>query len=139
MTDYVILYLIIYASVLLHETAHFLAAKCFHIPVLEVKIGADWPKLRLGIWKISPLLGISFVSAESEQIMKLTDRRKTVYFSAGICTNLMLAAVCAVIWLITSRFLWLPAACINLFSAVGNAIPVGSTDIGTLRKLRAHD
>lgn len=136
MIDIVMIYLTVYASVLLHETAHFLAAKQLHIPVLEVKVGADWPQFRCGIWKLSPLFGISYVSAEYDQIVKLSARQKAFYFFAGIFINLLLAAVCGTVWLVSRRFFWFPAASVNLFSAVGNALPIGKTDAGTFLKLR---
>lgn len=135
MNDVLLIYLIAYASVALHETTHYLIATLFKIPVIEVKIGSDWPQFRYGKLIVSPIIGISYVEAEYESVLQLTLFKKTFYFLCGILMNLLFAGICFYLYLYLQRFIWLIAASINLSSVIGNSLPIGNTDMATLIKL----
>ena len=135
MIDLLWLYGFAYGSALLHEWMHFVFALLFRIPVVSVKIGSDWPQLKIGKWRISPFLGLSYVTTEYEPVAALCFYKKLLYFSSGIGMNALLALLFFFLYCGMTRYIFLLAAISNVVIVVVNTIPVGKTDISTLIKL----
>ncbi|MBO4211348.1 MAG: hypothetical protein J5878_01685, partial [Oscillospiraceae bacterium] len=99
---------------LLHEWMHFVFALLFRIPVVSVKIGSDWPQLKIGKWRISPFLGLSYVTTEYEPVAALCFYKKLLYFSSGIGMNALLALLFFFLYCGMTRYIFLLAAISNV-------------------------
>lgn len=64
------IYIMLYISILLHELMHYILAKSLRISIMEVKIGAEWPQINIGKWKLSPIIGNSYVEVDYECFLK---------------------------------------------------------------------
>ena len=135
MIDLLLLYVFAFFSALLHEIMHFIMALIFHIPIVNVKIGSDWPQLKIGKFLISPCLGISYVTTEYEPVLLLPKIKKVIYFISGIIINLFLSCIFLTVYHYTNQYIMFLASVLNLLVAIGNSLPIGNTDISTLIKL----
>ena len=107
MIDLLLLYVFAFFSALLHEIMHFIMALIFHIPIVNVKIGSDWPQLKIGKFLISPCLGISYVTTEYEPVLLLPKIKKVIYFISGIIINLFLSCIFLTVYHYTNQYLML--------------------------------
>ncbi len=134
MIDFFTIYLIIYLSIFLHEMMHYLIAKFCKFEIDEVKIGSEWPQFKLGKWRISPFLGVSYVAIKYESFIEKSLKSKCLYFLGGIFMNIFLSVLCLIIYIITDRYMLFLAFFVNLYSVIANSIPIGKTDAMNLLK-----
>lgn len=136
MADILFLYLALYVSAFLHETLHVVAAKGLGIPVVCVKIGNSWPQIKIGSWRISPLIGISYVETEQDSIERLSFSGKALFFLSGIGANIILAGCFGLLYRLTGEVPFEVASLVNLIMVIANGWPMGPTDVAKLIRLK---
>ncbi len=132
MIDIIILYLLAYMSVLLHEVMHIFFAKMFDIEILSIKIGAEWPLIKIGKLSISPLIGSSFVEAVYEDLEKANTVKKVVYFTSGIIANIFLSVFFCFVYKQMGGFIFRFISLMNVGFAFVNSVPLFKTDMANL-------
>ena len=125
----ILIYIMLYTSIFLHELMHFTLAKSLRIPIIEVKIGTDWPQIKVGKWSISPVIGNSYVEVDYNNLMKLSIVKISFFFMAGILMNFFLATVFFALNKYMEMFSYKIISLSNLVIAIFNLLPLGHTDI----------
>ncbi len=131
----ILLYVMLYMSIFLHEMMHVILAKSFRIAILEVKIGTEWPQGNIGKLRISPVIGNSHVEVDYENLVKLSSAKKIMFFMAGIFMNLTLAFVFGMLNRHMDMFAIKIVAVSNLVIAILNLLPLWQTDMANLISL----
>ena len=123
-------------SMLVHELGHYIVALAYNIPVLGIHIGntenfcINLGKLKLSLWGLS-----SFVEIEEEDLAMLDNLGKTLFYTAGIISNIILYTVSLVFF----RDI-MPVKIVTLFTAIlllENMCPFfPNSDISVLIRLK---
>lgn len=88
------IYLYYYMSMLVHEMGHYIVALAYNIPVLGIHIGntenfcIPLGKLKLSLWGLA-----SFVEIEEEDLARLDNCGRNLFYTAGIVANIILYGV----------------------------------------------
>lgn len=129
------IYIMIYFSIFLHELMHYIVAKKIRIPIMKVKIGTEWPKINFGKWKVSPILGNSYVEVDYECLIKQSRVKISLFFVMGIIMNVFLTIIFFVLYKYMGQLSYIIVSLSNLFIVVSNLLPVGHTDIAELNAI----
>lgn len=112
----------------MHEFSHVIMAKSLSIPIEKIKIGTEWPQFSMGKWRVSPIIGNSYVEVDYESLIKLSKAKIVAFFMSGILMNILLAALFFVIssyaMTLTNKLVLL----INLILSILNLLPLRHTD-----------
>ena len=122
----------LYISMILHELMHFIFAKVFKMPIIAVKIGADWPQIKVGKWRISPIIGNSYVEVDYDNLIKLSKGKISWFFMSGILMNFYLAIVFGILNINTGMLAYGIISVSNVVIAISNLLPCGRTDMANL-------
>lgn len=130
--DVIVLYLLLYISVALHEVMHVTFANIFNVEIIRIKIGADWPAVKIEKAEISPVIGSSYVEVSYSDLEQIVVMKKVVYFLSGIITNLVLSVCFFIAYSQTGSLMVKILAFVNLGFVFVNSIPFFKTDVAKL-------
>ena len=129
------LYFLLYISVLIHETAHFVAGKVIGLHTGSVHIGDKFFCVHIKKFYVSFLIfGGSYVEFDSEELKQKGKWQICAFFLSGGFANLLLAVIAAIFLsvndLYMSSLFW-----INIYLFALNLFPVflRKNDVGRLK------
>lgn len=94
MIEYIIsFYIIYYLSVLLHEFAHFIAAKCIKLNVDRMKIGEDFFAVTIYKLSISPLCVSGHIEFDLNHLKDKSIMQIIIFYLSGMISNIFLIII----------------------------------------------
>lgn len=87
------LYLLCAMAIVVHECCHAFIAICIKVKILDMRIGEGLFAIKLGRFRISPLVCGGFVEVKEDDLLKRRKAEISFFFLAGSMGNLLLIGV----------------------------------------------
>lgn len=87
------LYLLCAMAIVVHECCHAFIAICIKVKIVDMRIGEGLFAIKLGRFRISPLVCGGFVEVKEDDLLKRRKAEIVFFFLAGSMGNLLLFGV----------------------------------------------
>ena len=119
MKELIILYIMYYIQISLHELAHYVAAKKFKLSIVKAQIGNDILSFKIGEIYISPIaFPGGYVEIEAWDDSSVSQIKLVLFFLSGSIVNLTFGVFAL---LLSGKFIF------NVFSLMGIIIAISNS------------